>query len=662
MRDPQPGVGGRYSRGHLRGVVRVLALPAMWASNDPETLVSTLVEGPLDMLRLEFFCLRLHSPFDGIRAETSRVCGRADPELDHQLSRAVDGWLSVPSQGRRVVPNPFGPGRVTIVCLRLGIREARGTLVVGARRAGFPTRAEGVLLQVAVNQVVIGLDEVRRSAELEHGRAEDVRVERERLELASLVEHSGHFIDLASSAGRCRFVNVAGQTLVGLSSDDDVLGRDITERKEADGELSALRDEPATELNAMIRLHEFSTRQHSTGELPVLLGEVLSANMASQNADFGSVQLYESAGRALRIVAQSGFEDSFLEQVRRTDAASAIGQSSVHDSRIIIEDVMLDERFAPHRAIAEAAGFRAVQSTPLFSSAGQPLGVLSTYFRRPRRPSEWDLRFTDLYARLAAEAIEREQAQAALRRSELHLAEAERDLARVGRAMTMGQSTATITHEMSQSLAAVALGADASLRWLAAHPPNLAEVEASVIRIGRDAHRANEVLTRIRSFLAGSKSQKTTLSAGDILPDVVGLIQGKARANGVQLFVSASKDLPTFSGDRIQLQQVLVNLASNAIEAMHSVTGRLRRLDIGVAQHGAAELRFAVRDSGPGLDSTQRHRVFDAFYTTKERGMGMGLAICRSIVEAHGGRLWADPNPGPGETFQFTLPLFAAGA
>jgi signal transduction histidine kinase len=237
-----------------------------------------------------------------------------------------------------------------------------------------------------------------------------------------------------------------------------------------------------------------------------------------------------------------------------------------------------------------------------------------------------------------------------------------RDLARVGRAATVGQFTATITHELSQSLAAVILSADAGVRWLAVNPPNLAEVEASVRRIARDAHRANEVLTGIRSFLAGSKSQKTTLSTGDILPDVVALIQGKAGASGVQVFVSAPEKLPTFSGDRIQLQQVLVNLALNAIDAMRAVTGRLRRLDIGVAQHGDAELRFAVRDSGPGLDSTQRHRVFDAFYTTKEQGMGMGLAICRSIVQSHGGRLWVDPNAGPGATFQFTLPLFTTGA
>lgn len=237
---------------------------------------------------------------------------------------------------------------------------------------------------------------------------------------------------------------------------------------------------------------------------------------------------------------------------------------------------------------------------------------------------------------------------------------AEQDVARVGRAMAMGTSTAALTHEMSQPLAAVVVSADACVRWLTANPPNLAEVDASVRRIARDAHRASEVLTCIRSLLTQGKPQKTPLSVSDVLPDVISLIQGKARAGGVRVSVSAPKALPRFSADRIQLQQVLLNLALNAIEAMQSVTGRPRRLDIGVARHSQAELRFDVCDSGPGLDSTQLLRVFDAFFSTKVKGMGMGLAICRSIIHAHGGKLWVDRNAGPGVTFQFTLPLLEA--
>lgn len=660
LREP-----GRRFQGYLEEVLRVMDLPATWASDEPATVVSTLLEGALGMLRLEFSCLRLHSPFDGIPAETSRVYANAQPALEQQLSHAVDGWLSVTSEGCRVVANPVGPGRVTIACLRLGIREARGILVVGARRASFPTRAESVLLRVAVNQVVIGLDEVRRSVELENG-------------------------------------------------------RDVTERRVADAEPSALKE----------------------------------------------------------MVAQSGFDSSFPKHVHGADEASAFGRAIVHGGRIISEDVMAAGGFAADRAMAEAAAFRAMQSTPLLSSAGQPLGVLSIHFRRPHRPSERDLRLADLYARLAAQGVEREQTRAALRRSEFFLAEAQRishtgswvwnmitrevrwsdehcrifgfapgrvepthdlfwatlhsedraftrqqideavtqrrgfdepfrlarqdgsvrhvrgvghpvfddagdvveyvgtiadvtprklaeevarraehDLARVDRAMTMAQFTATIAHEMSQSLAGVVLNADAGVRWLAANPPNLAEVEACVRRIASDAHRASDMLASIRSLLTGSTPQRTTLSIGDILPDVVSLIQGKARAGKVQVSVSAPKQLPRFSGDRIQLQQVLINLALNAIEAMRSVSGRPRRLDISVAQNGDTELRFEVRDSGPGLDSTRRDRVFDAYFTTKDRGMGMGLAICRSIIQAHGGRLWVHPNAGPGETFQFTLPL-----
>jgi signal transduction histidine kinase len=144
----------------------------------------------------------------------------------------------------------------------------------------------------------------------------------------------------------------------------------------------------------------------------------------------------------------------------------------------------------------------------------------------------------------------------------------------------------------------------------------------------------------------------------DIIREVVSLVQGEARARGVMVNCPSLTDLPAVLGDRVQLQQVILNLAMNGIEAMRSVTSRARVLDIGAERHAQNQLCIKVRDTGPGLEPQHRDRIFDAFYTTKSQGMGMGLAICRSIVDAHGGRLWAVPNqPGEGETFQFTLPI-----
>jgi len=195
--------------------------------------------------------------------------------------------------------------------------------------------------------------------------------------------------------------------------------QDITEREKTQQELLALKDELAADLAAMTRLHELSTRSLASTELQPLLEEVLNATIALQNADFGTIQLYNQQTRTLQIVAQHGFQQDFLDHFRdvREDSA-ACGRALQLGSRVIIEDVQADAAFQPHLQIAASAGYRAVQSTPLFSCSGQPLGVISTHFRSPHRPSEHELRFTDLYARQAAEIVEIKQAEARLREYE----------------------------------------------------------------------------------------------------------------------------------------------------------------------------------------------------------------------------------------------------
>jgi signal transduction histidine kinase len=209
---------------------------------------------------------------------------------------------------------------------------------------------------------------------------------------------------------------------------------------------------------------------------------------------------------------------------------------------------------------------------------------------------------------------------------------------------------------VNQPLAALVANANACSHWLAAEPSNYDEVHAAAKRIIRDANRASEVMTRIRTFLTRAKPHHAPLEVGEAIRDVVDIVQGEARAKRVTLIAAAGSDLPPVMGDRVQLEQVMINLAMNGIEAMGAVNERERCLEIGACLDPADEVRVYVSDTGPGLDEAQRERAFDAFYTTKPRGMGMGLAISRSIVESHGGRLWAERNRGAGETFQFTLP------
>jgi C4-dicarboxylate-specific signal transduction histidine kinase len=237
---------------------------------------------------------------------------------------------------------------------------------------------------------------------------------------------------------------------------------------------------------------------------------------------------------------------------------------------------------------------------------------------------------------------------------ELHRAREE--LAHVTRALTMGELAASIAHEVNQPLAALVTNADAGLRWLNGQP-NIAEARESLRRISRDANRASEVISRIRAFLGSAEPRKRELKLDETVREAAALVQSEAHARGVSLVVTPAPDLPPVVADPVQLQQVILNLALNAFEAMERVTGRAKVVELSADRYRHDELRVSVKDSGRGLDLQHAEKIFDAFFTTKPNGLGMGLAISRSIVEAHGGRLWATRNVGPGATFQFTLPV-----
>jgi C4-dicarboxylate-specific signal transduction histidine kinase len=241
------------------------------------------------------------------------------------------------------------------------------------------------------------------------------------------------------------------------------------------------------------------------------------------------------------------------------------------------------------------------------------------------------------------------------KRAEEALHQAQAELAHVTRVMTMGELTASIAHEINQPLAAVMTNANACLRWLAGPMPNLDEAREAVTRINRDGKRASDVIDRIRTLVKKSTTEKARVDLNEAIQEVVGLVQSEIQKNGVTLRMELATDLPQILGNRVQLQQVILNLVMNGIEAMSEIRDRSRDLLIRSGKYESDKLLVAVQDSGVGIDWQNHEKLFDAFYTTKSQGMGMGLAISRSIVENHGGRLWAVPNDGPGTIFQFTL-------
>jgi C4-dicarboxylate-specific signal transduction histidine kinase len=242
------------------------------------------------------------------------------------------------------------------------------------------------------------------------------------------------------------------------------------------------------------------------------------------------------------------------------------------------------------------------------------------------------------------------------KRAEETLYRTQTELAHVTRVLTMGALTASIAHEVNQPLAAVITNGNACLRWLARETPDLDEARAAVERMIRDSNRAHEVIQRIRALVQKTDPQKAWLDINTVIHEVIALVQSEVHQNRVWLRTALSAALPPVLGDRVQVQQVLLNLLLNGIEAMRAVTDRPRELLISSQRHASDAVLVAVQDSGSGLDPESLDRLFDAFFTTRPGGMGMGLAISHSIITAHGGRLWASPNAGPGATLQFTLP------
>ena len=295
----------------------------------------------------------------------------------------------------------------------------------------------------------------------------------------------------------------------------------------------------------------------------------------------------------------------------------------------------------------------------------------ATCFERPGQAMSWELR----KVRKNGEVIwVRETARATVinkrpvllivceditegKRAVEALREMQTELAHANRVTTMGQLTASIAHEVNQPIAAAHNNAGAALNFLDARPPDLEEVREALHCIVNDTDRAGDVIGRIRALVRKAPARTETFDMNEAIRDVIIVTRAEATKNGIAVEEQLTADLPLINGDRIQLQQVILNLIINAIEAMSGVDERARQLLIKTAKFGSDAVSVSVQDSGPGLDPGNLNRAFDAFYTTKPGGLGMGLSICRSIVEAHGGQLAVAANVPHGAIFQFSLPV-----
>ncbi|WP_225709206.1 sensor histidine kinase [Bradyrhizobium cenepequi] len=301
-----------------------------------------------------------------------------------------------------------------------------------------------------------------------------------------------------------------------------------------------------------------------------------------------------------------------------------------------------------HAAALKAIGTAQPYEKELFHKNGNRVPVLVGAANFEKRGDEGVAFVIDL--------TDRKRAEAAVRESELRYREAQMELAHANRIATTGHLSASIAHEISQPIAAVIASSKAASRWLDRQPPNLEEVRQSLGDIEKSGTRAGKVIDRIRALVKKAPPQKDRLEVNEVVLEVVGLTRNEMAKNCILVRTQLAEILPAIRGDRVQLQQVVLNLVINAVDAMSGMSEGVRELLISTAKTDLEGVLVAVRDSGPGLAPEGLERLFEAFYTTKPGGLGMGLSICRSIIEAHQGRLWASANVPRGAVFQFTVP------
>jgi signal transduction histidine kinase len=273
--------------------------------------------------------------------------------------------------------------------------------------------------------------------------------------------------------------------------------------------------------------------------------------------------------------------------------------------------------------------------------------TFATWLVSKRKLNEDSLR--QMNEALVQQMAERERAEEGLRKTRA-------ELARVARVTTVGEFAASVAHEINQPLGAVVANSDACVAWLAAEPPNLPEARDAAERAAKGATRASEVIFRIRSLISNASTERLPIQLNEVISEIVELTASQASKSGVPITLKLQPDLPLVSGDKIQLQQVILNLITNGIEATAGVTGRSRRLEIRSQSLGTNEVQVSVSDSGVGVAPELMPRLFEPFFTTRADGIGMGLPISRSIVEAHDGQLTAESREGQGSVFRFNLP------
>src|SRR6267142_1043113 len=671
----------------INDLLSVLTLPAIWTGGDSSQVIITLLDALVSMLRLDFAYARFLKNGNGSETEVLRLAkGQTTSVLSQHVGLALKERLSHASPASPVlVPNPIGEGEVFIVPLRLGFQEEIGLLVAASKRRDFPTRIETLVLRVAANQAVVGLQEAhllneqtRAAEEVERRIADRTRQvtavnaelvreigERERAEEALRVseERFRRYFDLGLIG-----MAITSPDKGCLEVNDElcrILGYERSEMLQKNWSEITHPDDLAADVVQFDRVLAGEINGYSLDKRWILKdGRIIDSIMAAKcvrRAD-GSVDYF--VGLVQDITERKQAEDSVRKAREQVDMIV----NSISDNFFGIDR---DGRFTYFNTHA------ADQMRTLGKDPDALIGRVS-WVEFPDAPNQENIRRVlservmiadELYYEPLGEWLENhiypsndgglvifQRSITKRKRTEEELRKAHAELAHVARVTTLGELTASIAHEVNQPLAAIVTNGQASLRLLSGSKPDIDEAREAVESMIGDSLRASEVIKRIRALLKKTGPAKFPLGVNEFIQDVITLTSSELKQNKVSLRTELGVDLPPVSGDRVQLQQVMLNLILNGREAMSSPGCQTRELLLRSEQTGPGWVSVTVQDTGIGLGSNDYEQVFDAFFTGKEGGLGLGLSISRTIIEDHGGKLWATSNEGPGVSLQFLLP------
>jgi C4-dicarboxylate-specific signal transduction histidine kinase len=440
-----------------------------------------------------------------------------------------------------------------------------------------------------------------------------------------------------------KYVRVVGHPAIAESGDVEFLGAitDVTERKRAE----SLREGES-------RILEMIARDAPLEEILEKLVRVVETQYAGLLC---SVLLLDDDGQHVRHGAAPSLPRPYTEAInglRIGPKAGSCGTAMYRRESVVVTDILQDPLWEPYRGMAELCGLRACWSTPILAHSGKALGSFAMYYREPRSPSSAETRVLGMATHLAGIAIERKLA----REERERLRQAQADLAHINRVTTMGELTASLAHEIKQPITAAVTNARTCLRWLGRDDPDVSEAREAASRIVTDVTRAADIVSGISLLFKKGALQHELVDLNQLIREMIVLLRNEAARHSVSVRSDLAEDLPRVMADRIQLQQVFMNLMLNGIDAMKDI-GTARELTIRSQRVKDGQLLISVSDTGIGLPPQQAEQIFGAFFTTKPHGTGMGLPISRSIIETHGGRLWATASDSAGgASFRFTLP------